>query len=123
MMLFSALALLLAAVGVYGVVAYGVSQQTREFGLRLALGATPRDLLTLVLRSGLLMMGVGIAIGVAGALAVSRLMAGALYGVSAADPLTYATVVGLLAVIGLVACSVPAWRASTTQPVAALRAD
>ena len=123
MMLFSALALLLAAVGVYGVVAYGVSQQTREFGLRIALGATPRDLLTLVLRSGLMMIAVGIAIGVAGALAVSRLLAGALYGISAADPLTYATVVGLLTVIGLAACSVPAWRASTTQPVAALRAD
>ena len=68
MMLFSALALLLAAVGVYGVVAYGVSQQTREFGLRIALGATPRDLLTLVLRRGLVMVGAGIALGVAGAL-------------------------------------------------------
>ena len=123
MLLFSALALLLAAIGVYGVVAYGVSQQTREFGLRIALGATPRDLLTLVLRSGLLMIGAGIALGVAGALAVSRLMAGALFGVSAADPLTYVTVVGLLALTGLVACSVPAWRASTTEPVTALRSD
>jgi putative ABC transport system permease protein len=123
MALFSALALVLAAVGIYGVVAYGVSQQTREFGVRLALGATPRDLRRLVLRSGMLMVGAGMVFGLAGALGLSRLMANALYGVSPADPLTYLSVVGLLAVTSLIACGVPAWRASTRQPAGALRSD
>jgi putative ABC transport system permease protein len=123
MALFSALALVLAAVGIYGVVAYGVSQQRREFGVRLALGATPRDLRRLVLRSGMLMVGAGMVFGVAGALSLSRLMANSLYGVSPADPLTYSSVIGLLVVISLIACGLPAWRASTTQPAGALRPD
>ncbi len=123
MLLFSALALLLAAVGVYGVVAYGVSQQAREFALRLALGATPRDLLARVMRGGLVMVAAGVAIGVAGALALSRLAAGALYGVSPSDPVTYGLVIVVLGLTGLSACLLPAWRASTTQPVIALRAD
>jgi len=123
MTLFSALALVLAAVGIYGVVAYGVSQQRREFAVRLALGATPRGLLRLVFRSGMLMVGAGMVFGLAGALGLSRLMANALYGVSPADPLTYSSVVGLLVVTSLIACGVPAWRASTTQPAGALRSD
>ena len=123
MALFSALALVLAAVGIYGVVAYGVSQQRREFGVRLALGATPRDLRRLVFRSGMLMVGAGMAFGLAGALGLSRVMANALYGVSPADPLTYSSVAGLLVVTSLIACGVPAWRASTTQPAGALRSD
>jgi putative ABC transport system permease protein len=123
MALFSGLALVLAAVGIYGVVAYSVSQQRREFGVRLALGATPRDLRRLVLRSGLLMVGAGMVFGLAGALSLSRLMANALYGVSPADPLTYSSAVGLLVVTSLIACGVPAWRASTTQPAGALRSD
>jgi putative ABC transport system permease protein len=123
MTLFSALALVLAAVGIYGVVAYGVSQQRREFSVRLALGATPRDLRRLVLRSGMLMVGAGLMLGLAGALSLSRLMANALYGVSPADPLTYSSVIGLLVVTSLIACGLPAWRASTTQPAGALRSD
>jgi predicted permease len=123
MALFSVLALVLAAVGIYGVVAYGVSQQRREFGVRLALGATPRGLVRLVLRNGMLMVVAGMVFGVAGALSLSRLMATALFGVSPADPLTYLSVVGLLAATSLIACGVPAWRASTTQPAGALRSD
>ena len=123
MTLFSALALVIAAVGIYGVVAYGVNQQRGEFAVRLALGATPRDLRRLVLRSGLLTVAAGIVFGLAGALSLSRLMANALYGVSPADPLTYSSVVGLIAVTSLIACGVPAWRASTTQPAGALRSD
>ena len=123
MTLFSAVALVLAAVGIYGVVAYGASQQRREFGVRLALGATPRGLLRLVLRSGMLMVGAGMVFGIAGALSLSRLMANLLYGVSPVDPLTYLSVVGLLAATSLIACGVPAWRASTTQPAGALRSD
>ena len=116
MTLFSALALVLAALGIYGVVAYGVSQQRREFGVRLAVGATPRDLRRLVLRSEMPMVGAGMVFGMAGALSLSRLMAHVLYGVSPADPLTYSSVVGLFVITGLIACGVPAWRASTTQP-------
>ena len=123
MMLFSALALALAAIGIYGVVAYGVSQQTREFGVRLALGATPRDLLSGVLRRAGLMIAVGIALGVGGALGLSRLMGSLLYGVTPTDPVTYAGAAALLLATGLAACTVPAWRASTTRPVAALRME
>jgi putative ABC transport system permease protein len=123
MTLFSALALVLAAVGIYGVVAYGVSQQRREFGVRLALGATPRDLRRLVLRSGMPMVGAGMVFGIASALSLSRVIANVLYGVSAVDPLTYMSAVGLLTVISLIACGVPAWRASATQPAGALRSD
>ena len=115
--------LVLAAVGIYGVVAYGVSQQRREFAVRLALGATPHGLLWLVFRSGMPMIGAGLVFGIAGALGLSRLMANALYGLSPADPLTYSSVVGLLAVTSLIACGIPAWRASTTQPAGALRSD
>ena len=121
--LFSALALVLAAVGIYRVVAYGVSQQRREFNVRLALGATPRDLRRLVFRNRMLMVGAGMVFGVAGALSLSRLMATALFGVSPADPLTYSLAVGLLVVTSLIACGVPAWRASATQPAGALRSD
>ena len=123
MTLFGGLALLLAAVGVYGVVAYGVSQQTREFGVRLALGATPGNLLALVLRNGITMVGTGVALGGAGALAASRLLAGALHGVSPFDPATYLFVVGLLGGTALVACSVPARRASKVEPVRALHVE
>jgi predicted permease len=123
MALFSLLALLLAAVGVYGVVAYGVSQQTREFGLRIALGATPRDLLSAVLRQGLMMVGAGVALGSIVAFVTSRFIAGALFGIGPGDPVTYASAAGLLIATGLAACAVPAWRASRVQPVMALRVE
>ncbi len=121
--LFSVLALILAAIGIYGVVAYGVSQQAREFGVRMALGATPRDVVRLVLRQGLLMIGAGVALGVAGALGVSGLLRGVLHGVSSTDPATYVTAAILLVMSGVVACAVPAWRASATRPVSALRGE
>jgi putative ABC transport system permease protein len=121
--LFGVLALLLAGIGIYGVVAYGVSQQTREFGVRIALGATPRDLLRLVLGSGSLMVGAGIALGMAGALGVSRLMSSVLYGVSPTDPVTYAGVIAVLALTGLAACLAPAWRAARTRAATALRSE
>ena len=121
--LFGALALVLAAVGIYGVVSYGVSQQTREFGVRLALGATPADLLRQVLRRGGMLVGLGVGLGVAAALGASRLLVTTLVGISAVDPLTYAGVAVLLGATGLLACAVPAWRASNTRPVNALRAE
>jgi predicted permease len=123
MTLFSGLALVLAAVGIYGVVSYAVSQQRREFGVRLALGARPRDLLTLVLRRGLLLVTAGLTLGAVGALGTGRALASILYGVGPADPATFAAVTALLAAVGLLACCIPALRASRTEPVTALRAE
>ena len=119
--LFSAVALLLAAVGIYGVLSYAVSQQTREFGVRMALGAQPGDVLRLVARRGLALVICGIALGAAAALGVTRLMADALYGVGSSDPATYASAIAILMLVGCAACGVPAWRATRVQPVVALR--
>jgi putative ABC transport system permease protein len=123
MTLFSGLALALAAIGIYGVIAYGVSQQRREFGVRLALGAQPRDVLALVLRSGLRLVLAGVGCGALVGLAAGQVIGSALYGIGAADPLTYAVVIALLGTVGICACCIPAWRASRTAPVSVLRLD
>jgi predicted permease len=115
------LALALASVGVYGVVAYAVAQRTREIGVRMALGADRSRVLSMVLRQAMGPVGLGIAIGVAGALAVSRLAARLLYGLRATDPLTFAGVTALLLLVALVASWIPAWRASRLDPLRALR--
>ncbi len=121
--LFSVLALVLATIGIYGMVAHAVSQHTREFGVRMALGATPGDVLRLVLRRGLYLVAAGIVLGVLCAAAGTRLMAGALYGITPSDPLTYGMVIAVLGVVGLGACGIPAWRATRVEPVTALRAE
>src|SRR5229473_593457 len=118
---FAGVALFLAAIGIYGVMAYAVAQQTHELGIRLALGAQPRNVLQLVLRQGVRLAGVGATFGVAAALALTRLMAGLLYGVSATDPVTFSCVVILLLAIALLACYVPARRAMRVDPMVALR--
>jgi putative ABC transport system permease protein len=123
MTIFGGLAVLLAAVGIYGVVSYSVSQQTREFGLRLALGATPRTLIRLVAARGLTMVGAGLTLGAVASLAASRLLAGALFGIGPADPPTYAGALIVLGAVGLAACVIPAWRASRVEPLAALRVN
>jgi ABC-type antimicrobial peptide transport system permease subunit len=123
MTLFSALALALATVGIYGVVSHAVNQQRREFGVRLALGARPRDLLTAVLRRGFLLVTTGVTLGALCALGAGRALASILYGVGPADPATFAAVIGMLAAVGLLACCIPAVRASRTEPVIALRTD
>lgn len=119
--LFATAAMFLAAIGVYGVMAYAVTQRTREIGIRMALGAGSSQVLALVLRQSLRLTMLGVVLGLAGSLAATRLLTGMLYGVSATDPKTYATVSLILAAVALVATTLPARRASKVAPMVALR--
>jgi putative ABC transport system permease protein len=119
--LFAALAVTLTAVGIYGVVSYSVSQQTREIGIRMALGASHRAVLGLMLRQGMGVGFLGIVIGLAGGLAFTRLIAAQLFGVSATDPVTFVIVATLLILVTLLACYLPARRATKVDPMEALR--
>jgi putative ABC transport system permease protein len=121
--IFAAVALLLASVGIYGVMSYSVEQRTREIGIRMALGAERLAVLRLIVGQGARLAAVGIAAGVAGAFALSRVMAGMLYGISATDPLTYAALAAVLAAVAVGACIVPARRAVRVDPAVALRAE
>ena len=121
--LFSALALVLSAIGIYGVVSYSVAQRIREIGIRMALGAQRSDVLRLVLGQGARISSIGIAIGIAASLLLTRLMTKLLYSVSAADPATFLAVALLLALIALAACYIPARRTTRVDPLMALRQD
>ena len=121
--LFGVSALFLAALGIYGVVAHAVSQQRREIGIRLALGAARATVVRMVLVDGLRLTLAGVAIGIAGALALTRLLSGLLFGVSAFDPATFAAIAVLLSAVALAACWVPARRAASVDPLVALRSD
>jgi len=119
--LFGALAVALAAVGVYGVISFSVTQRTREFGIRMALGAQTGDVLRLVVREGMLLVAFGIGLGIAGALGLTRVIASLLFGVKPTDPVTFVAVAALLGGIGLLACVIPARRATKVDPMEALR--
>jgi ABC-type antimicrobial peptide transport system permease subunit len=124
--LFGALALLLACAGLYGVLSYSVSRRTQEIGIRMALGAQRRDVLRMVLRQGMVLAMIGIVAGLASAFVLTRYvesLSTLLFGVKATDPLTYLVTVVLMIVVGLLACALPARKATKVDPLVALRYD
>jgi len=119
--IFAAVALVLTIVGLYGVMSYSVAQRTNEIGIRMALGAQTRDVLRLIVAQGFKLVLLGLTIGLAGAFAVTRVIASMLFGVTTKDPLTFAAVALLLAFVALLACYIPARRAARVDPMEALR--
>ena len=121
MSVFAGLALVLASIGLFGVLASLVNQRTQEIGIRMALGARTKDVLGMVLNEGFRMVTLGVIIGVAGGIALSRYLSSLFFGVSPANPVTYIEVALLMIVIALIACLLPAWRAIRVNPMTALR--
>jgi putative ABC transport system permease protein len=120
---FALLALVLAAVGIYSVLSYTVRRRGREIGIRMALGAGPGDVLQMIVLQGMRPTLIGMAVGLGAALALGRLLAGLLYGVEAADPATFAAVAAVLCLVALLACLLPARRATRVDPIRALREE
>jgi predicted permease len=122
-LVFAVVALALAAIGIYGVLAYMVEQRTQEIGVRMALGAQVREVLAMVLAQGAWLVGIGLALGVVGALALRKVLASVLFGVTATDPAIFALVLAVLSVVGFLACYLPARRATLVDPLVALRQE
>jgi ABC-type antimicrobial peptide transport system permease subunit len=120
---FALVALVLAATGIYGVLSGNVSERMREIGVRAALGASRADILALVVRQGMTLTALGVAIGLIGAAVATQAIVSLLFGVSRLDPLTYLGVIALLAGVSAIACWVPAWRAARVDPAITLRAE
>jgi putative ABC transport system permease protein len=120
---FASIAFALATIGIYGVMAYLVNQGTRELGIRIALGASPGNILSLVVRQGMALALTGVTIGLAAAFLLARLIRSLLFGVEATDPITFAGISLLLAIVTLLACYVPARRAARIDPLISLRCD
>ena len=118
---FGLVSLILAATGIYGVLSGGVTERTREIGVRSALGASRGDILTLIIRQGMALTGIGIGLGLTGAVVASQVLATLLFDVSQLDPWTYVGVIVLLVGVSMIACGVPAWRAAKIDPMVALR--
>jgi putative ABC transport system permease protein len=121
--LFAAVALALAALGLYGVLAFIVTQRVREIGIRVALGASGGSVLRLVIGRGMILVGAGLVLGTAGAVGATRLVEGMLFQVNPTDPVTFAGVTGFFLVVALGACMLPAWRALRVDPLEALRVE
>jgi putative ABC transport system permease protein len=121
--LFAAFAVVLTAIGIYGVIAYSVAQRTHEMGVRMALGAARGDVMRLVLSESIGIAAAGVALGVAGAALLTRMMSSLLFGVTAQDPLTYGAGAGLLLAVAILASYIPARRATRVEPATALRAE
>jgi putative ABC transport system permease protein len=120
---FAGLALLLAAIGTYGVLSYMVAERRREIGIRMALGAHQSDVLSQIMKQGLALAGLGIVLGLAGAVGLNRLIASLLFGIQPTDPATLAAVIAAILVVAALACGLPAWRASRVEPSVVLRSD
>jgi ABC-type antimicrobial peptide transport system permease subunit len=121
--MFGILALVVAAIGVYSVVAYGVSRRTHEMGIRVALGARVADVIGLVVSQGMFIVALGVVTGVAGALLLGRFVSSLLYGVTTRDPLSLVGAIVVLSLCAVAACLVPAWKAARVDPMEALRAE
>jgi putative ABC transport system permease protein len=121
--IFALVALVLTIVGLYGVMSYSVAQRTNEIGIRLALGAQTRDVIVLIVTQGLRLILLGLAVGLIGAFALTRVISSLLFGVTAKDPLTFVLVALALALVGLAACFIPALRATRVDPMEALRCE
>jgi ABC-type antimicrobial peptide transport system permease subunit len=122
-LIFAVIALVLSAIGLYAVMAYSVAQRTHEIGVRMAVGAQRRQVSWLILKRGLLQLAIGLTLGLAGALALSRVVRRVLVEITPTDPLTFAAITAMLTVVSLAACLVPARRATRVDPVATLRAE